>query len=242
MFLEEFHEGNLPKSISGALIILLPKPGKSSNRCEDMRPKSSEKTTRIITRRNPQGSKQIYLGYVKDLITLEGYLMLFIVWTRLLIRPSCHWMPKKAFKWVELPHHLNVLNRFGCGNSFQKSLLLIYPTAEILTKIYQRQLQSKKRMSIGMPIMPVIIYFSNWAFWNRSVFPCGNIQNNGRTNRTKILVVCWWRNFISHLSRATPALLLYYISGYAINNIKSSILLLHEMERVNCIWEANLKW
>ena len=38
MFLEAFCNGSLPKSITGALITLLPKPGKPNNRCGNMRP------------------------------------------------------------------------------------------------------------------------------------------------------------------------------------------------------------
>lgn len=38
MFLEAFQTGYLPKSMTGALITLLPRPGKPSNRCGNMRP------------------------------------------------------------------------------------------------------------------------------------------------------------------------------------------------------------
>ena len=37
MFLEAFNKDNLPKSMAGALITFLPKPGKPNNKCGNMR-------------------------------------------------------------------------------------------------------------------------------------------------------------------------------------------------------------
>lgn len=38
MFSDSFERGILPASLRGALITLLPKPGKPSNKCENLRP------------------------------------------------------------------------------------------------------------------------------------------------------------------------------------------------------------
>lgn len=40
MYLDSFEKGILPTSLRGALITLLPKPGKPCNKCENLRPVS----------------------------------------------------------------------------------------------------------------------------------------------------------------------------------------------------------
>jgi len=77
VFLEAFQSGSLPKSMTSAVITLLPKPGKLHNRCENMRPIILARRLQEILQNIIHGIKMGSLKDAKDSIISEESLMLF---------------------------------------------------------------------------------------------------------------------------------------------------------------------
>lgn len=166
MFLEAFQTGNLPKSMTGAFITLLPKPGKPSNRCGNMRPISLLNSdlkilSKILSRRLQNTLPSIIHrdqnGFV---LGRQGFnnvrSVLNIVQNvkdksdRALLSLDA----EKAFDKVEWPYLFMVLERFGYKNNFLRWIQILYsnPTAEILTKrTYQTIFQLKEDVVKDVP-------------------------------------------------------------------------------------------
>ncbi len=190
MFMESFHNRILPTSLRGALITLLPKPGKPNDKCENFRPISLLNVdlkilSKIIARRLVKiipniidKDQNCFVQGRQGFHNVRRILNILIeekgaADTALLLLDA-----GKAFDRVEWTYLFEILTRFGFGENFNKWIKLLYtePSAEIMTNHNISKTKNTKRMQTRRSFIPFAVYYGHRTIGNS----CKSTQKHNR--------------------------------------------------------------
>ncbi len=264
MIVEAYHQDLLPASMRGALITLLPKPGKTNTKCENMRPISLlNSDTKILSKvmaKRLEGTLSSLIGEDQNgfIQRRQGFhnvrRVLNILYEKRGERDTALLSldAEKAFDRVEWSYLFDLLVRFGFGERYCRWVRLLYnsSTAEVLTNnIVSKSFSVSRGCRQGSPLSPLLFAISIEPFAiavkkhvELTGIKIGQIEHKIALFADDVII------FLKHLDTSIPALLdligtFGKISGYKINNSKSSILYLNETDRqqpTNCVATFNI--
>lgn len=254
MTLEVFESGLLPASMRGALITLLPKPGKSNTKCENMRPISllnsdTKILCKLLARRleavlpNLIGEDQN--GFIQRRQGFHNVRRLFNILhnqrnasdTAILSLDA-----EKAFDLLTWPYLFDLLTKFGFGENFCKWVKILCNdlVAEVLTNnTVSKPFNIARGCQQGSPLSPLLFVISIEPFaiavrkhMNITGVNVGQMEHKIALFADDVLL------FLKNLDQSIPALLELIgtfgkISGYKVNHSKSKLMLLDDNDRVH---------
>lgn len=253
MVVEAFELGILPASMRRALITLLPKPGKSNTKCENMRPISLlNSDTKIICKVLARRLETILPNLIGE--DQNGFIqrrqgfhnvrrLLNILHNQRNAQDTAVLSldAEKAFDCVLWPYLFETLVKFGFGENFCKWVKILCNdlVAEVLTNnVVSNPFNILRGCQQGSPLSPLLFVISIEPFAIAVRKHAGISGINVDQMEHKIaLFADDVLLFLTNLSHSIPALVELIgtfgkISGYKVNHSKSMLMVLDDEDRM----------